>query len=288
MRPQLDFINLFKHFALLCIILYVSAAAFSPITSALSIGNHDYSLRYTGVAPAESSSVSVTGLHKRETGVSYPAYTKITVEGSVFAVLMILTGLVICFFGHRLLKVTLFFAGFYLGSLIGYSILNNVNNSLPLWGQLLIIIAFGLVFALLASFLFKLGLALLGALFGISIALFINSWRSGGLIKSDWGIILFLCLMAIAGAILILYLQYPLIILATAVLGAFLTMMGIDFFARTGYVQNMGVIFSGSNQLVYFDSDVAAMLGVQVALTVIGLVFQYVQRYHRGKGAEKY
>ena len=102
------------------------------------------------------------------------------------------------------------------------------NDALLLWGSL----AIGLVGGLISVFLYRVGLTLLGLLAGFTLAVWILSLKSGGLITNETGRAIFIGCLALVVAILIHFFEKVIIILASSMGGSYSIIYGIDTFAQ--------------------------------------------------------
>jgi hypothetical protein len=126
---------------------------------------------------------------------------------------LLVAGVVVCFFGYRLLRLTLGLAGFGVGLALGLMI----AGLIPHVSQVLTIvvgIVCGILAALAASLLYKLGVFLLGAgagalLAGVVIAA--TGWHYPVLIR---------IVAAIIGGILTLLIERPLVSILSSFAGA--------------------------------------------------------------------
>jgi hypothetical protein len=134
----------------------------------------------------------------------------------------------------------------------------------------------GLVGGFLATCLYKLGLALMGAAIGYIVALLILSLKNGSLIESSTGRTIFIIVFAIVGALLMLVIQRHLVIIGTSLSGSYLMLAGIDVFVKTGFADNVQ-ISSAAKQLVTSDtsSAVYGMIVSMFVIAIIGIVVQY-------------
>ena len=212
----------------------------------------------------------------------------LTGERIVTGVLLIGFGIVMLFFGYKLLKPILFLSGFYLFWIIGYAILTKCEPSggysnreaVLIFGSL----AFGLLGGLLGFFIFRLGLFFVGAFGGLSLSLFILSLKSGGLIQDPTGRSIFIAVLAIGGGIIIQFFVKPIVIICTSFDGAYSIVYGIDIFARTGFNQAATNWFEGKQGLSLNEFTVSwktiTLLVTVLVLFIIGLVVQF--RMNRG------
>ncbi|KAL2917735.1 hypothetical protein HK105_202608 [Polyrhizophydium stewartii] len=202
---------------------------------------------------------------------------------AVPAVLAILLGGFMLVSGFRLFRPTLFVAGFAFTALVGFVILTRAEptagyanrDTVLLLGSL----AFGIAGGFLALLFWQFGVSCLGAMAGVAVALFVLSWKSNGAIESETGRAIFIAVCALIGAVVIHFVERPAIIVSTSVLGAYLVIMGIDFFAKTGVVAAIRQFLSGTNR---FDTSVFStsngtfgMLCTMVVLAVIGIIVQF-------------
>ncbi|KAJ3186480.1 hypothetical protein HDU85_007299 [Gaertneriomyces sp. JEL0708] len=216
-------------------------------------------------------------------GAAASAKAAITAHTGILGVITIIAGLILLFMGHRLFYPTLFLGGFYLFGSIGYAILVNVE---PAGGYgsnrdtilLVASLAFGIVGGIISVCLVKFGLACIGAAGGVALGLFILSFKDGGLFGGI-GKTIFLIVMGIIGAIAILWLVKPVVIVGTSILGAYSIMFGVDVFTRQGFHDATRRFFSSSNKPnfdVYTrDKEVLMQLISVAILAVIGIVVQW-------------
>ena len=138
---------------------------------------------------------------------------------TVSPVLLLIAGFIICFFGYRLLRLTLGLAGFGVGLALGLLI----AGLIPGTSQVLTIIlgiVFGVLGAILAAALYKFGVFLLGAGAGALIAGVVvaaTGWHYPMIAR---------VIGAIAGGSLTLILERPLISILSALAGAWGIVLG--------------------------------------------------------------
>lgn len=127
-------------------------------------------------------------------------------------------GLLICFFGYRLLRFTLVVIGLALGAYLGSFISMTLSITGPV--TLIVIVVLAIVCALLMSLLFKLGIFLLGAASTVLLC--------RALLPATGGYyLLIIGLAAILGGILALLIQRPVLSLLTAFIGSYSAITGI-------------------------------------------------------------
>jgi len=133
--------------------------------------------------------------------------------------LLLIAGFVVCFFGYRLLRFTLGLAGFCVGLALGLAVAGLITGISQVI-TIVIGIVCGILGALLASLLYKVGVFMLGAgagalLAGIIVAA--TGWHYPMIAR---------VLAAIAGGILTLVLERPLVSILSAFAGAWGIVLG--------------------------------------------------------------
>ncbi|KAJ1567773.1 hypothetical protein HK405_004801 [Cladochytrium tenue] len=233
--------------------------------------------------PLDAASAAVSD----STTVSVAGYSVTAPEGVVGAV-GILLGLFLVFFGFRLYKPTLFAAGFVFGAAVGYVILSRAEaNAYPSRDVVLVVgsLACGLLLGCLTLCFHSFAVAMLGAAGGLFLALWILTWHAGGVISTDYGRIILMVVLAIAGALLAFYLERWAVIVLTSFIGSYITVLGIDCFAQTGFTQAAVNFLTGNNKLDFADFDVngkvITLAIVVVVLTLIGIFVQH--RWNRDR-----
>ncbi len=139
---------------------------------------------------------------------------------TVSPVLLLAAGFIICFFGYRLLRLTLGLAGFGVGLAGGVLIAGLIPGASQLLTVILGIV-FGILGAILATALYKFGVFLLGAGAGALIA---------GVVVTATGWpypMIARVIAAIVGGILTLILERPLISILSALSGAWGMALGV-------------------------------------------------------------
>ncbi|KAI8802160.1 hypothetical protein BJ742DRAFT_834156 [Cladochytrium replicatum] len=216
---------------------------------------------------------------------------------SIVAIVLIVFGVLMAFAGFALFKIILFIAGFYSFSLLTVFILDLVaanlqgeqltnfnNNAAIIFGVCVLIM--GIVGGALFLCLWRLGLFFIGALLGYTISAFILAVTGSSFISSDVWRYVFIGAFSLVFAIAILFVEKPLLIISTAISGAFALTMGIDVFVRTGFVaavtgvansvknSGAGAIENGVKGI--FGGSTLVMAIVFVAVAVLGIVVQFV------------
>jgi hypothetical protein len=127
-------------------------------------------------------------------------------------ILLLVAGFVVCFFGYRLLRFTLGLAGFCVGLALGLSVAGLIPDISQVF-TIIIGIVGGMLGAVIAALLYKVGVFLLGAGTGALVASII-------LTSTGWSHPLLVRLIAaIAGGILTLVLERTLVSILSALAG---------------------------------------------------------------------
>ncbi|KAG0331555.1 hypothetical protein BG000_010777 [Podila horticola] len=212
----------------------------------------------------------------------------LTWQRIVAGFILLFIGFVLTFRGYRHYRFTMFLAGFIAGCVIVYSILTNVEPSQG-WSHRQIIYVFssigaGLILGSICWLLHRYTVWVLGALAGLVLALYILAWRNQGLIHSKGGRIGLLVGCSVVGLLIGLALGRRILIPATALIGAYITVVGIDLFARTGFSESIKKFFTTDDTVDYrLTTNLYIMLGVIGGLLLTGLVFQSLAWNHRQK-----
>ncbi|KAG0263741.1 hypothetical protein BG011_008170 [Mortierella polycephala] len=212
----------------------------------------------------------------------------LTWQRIVAGFILLLIGIILTFRGYRYYRFTMFLAGFIAGCIILYSILTNVEPASG-WNYSEIIYLFACIGAglLLGAFCWlfnRFTTWVLGGLAGLVVALYILAWRSEGLIRKKGGRIGLLVGATALGMILGLFLGRRILIPASAILGAYLTITGIDLFARTGFTESIYRFFTTDATVDYrLTTNLYIMLGVIGGLILLGILFQMLAWRHRNR-----
>ncbi|KAK9763171.1 hypothetical protein K7432_010403 [Basidiobolus ranarum] len=212
-----------------------------------------------------------------------PGDYTITPQPSVIATIRIIVGFFFCFLGQRFFKLVLFFAGFVTVGFVAYIVCYKIappTTSSKATIYLVVSIISGIIGGLLFACLWKLGLIAIGGLGGFALSMLILSLKDGLLISNSTARYIFIAVFVIIGMMLILFFEKPLLILGTAITGSYSLVVGIDYFARTGFTQQLVDFLNGSGQVFYHTTGaVYGMIATLVVLFIIGSVVQF-KTYH--------
>lgn len=143
----------------------------------------------------------------------------VNVISTVSPVLLLIAGFVVCFFGYRLLRLTLGLAGFAVGLALGLTIAGLIPGTSQVLTIVLGIVC-GILGAVLATVLYKFGVFLLGAGAGtlvVGVIVAATGWHYPMVAR---------VLAALAGGILTLLLERPLVSILSAFAGAWGVVLG--------------------------------------------------------------
>ncbi|CAG8486346.1 6391_t:CDS:2 [Ambispora gerdemannii] len=229
-------------------------------------------------------------LEKRDTSAgqqNQENVRKITAHTVILGIILIIVGVIYCFFGRRFYRLTMFLLGFYVGSLITWVILTNAepNNGYGKAASVILLVvslAVGLIIGLITMCCADLAVWILGGLAGYTVALFILALADNGIIHSKAGRIIFILIFIIAGFLLMFFFKNIMIILSTAFIGAYSIILGLDMFVRTGFKESVRLFMDGNHDIVYNATwKVYLMLAALLALFILGSIFQW--SYHRDR-----
>lgn len=188
---------------------------------------------------------------------------------------VVLLGVLICFFGYRMVKFVLAVAGFILGASFVAGFGFTLTDGKEIVVILIAAVAGGLIVGALFLFLYSAGVFLIGAIFGILLF-------SGiiGFVNSNTSPILYI-LPALVGGILALLLQKFMIILITSFTGAWVSVMAVLYFIssdfspfRLEFIDRLG------------ENQTYRIVFSWLALGMLGFITQYIIFPKKGKNTE--
>ncbi|KAG0057376.1 hypothetical protein BGZ83_010835 [Gryganskiella cystojenkinii] len=204
----------------------------------------------------------------------------ISVQSGIAGAILIVLGLLLVFFGYRLFHVTMFLIGFYFFGNIAY--IGMANGGVTSQTLLLVIsIVVGILGGLLLICCSRLGVAVLGAVALYSLGLWILGWKSGGLITSHTGRAILLGVLAVVGFILGFVREREMVIVGSALVGAYSVIAGIDLFAQTGFIQEADSFINSKSSIdnradgVTLSWKEYALLAAFIVLALLGMAVQF-------------
>lgn len=204
---------------------------------------------------------------------------------SVSAALSIGAGLAVCFFGFRLMRPTMFLCGFLVGGFLcasaaGFVFDGKSYEDTAWWIALAV---GGLIVGSLVLTIYNTGIFIVGAAGGVLLAVTINTSVGYRIFPDDPNtalIVLAVALGLICG-LLAFKLEKPVIVVATSLVGAVLTISGIGYFAKnfpdvTDLQAQFGTQDAATGEWVYDMPSVWwAYLGGMLALFLLGMLVQF-------------
>lgn len=195
-------------------------------------------------------------------------YTEV---GRLSALPVIIAGLLICFWGYRILKLSLMITGFIAGAFGGWQLaLSLANHGAGI--ELVCALAGGVVGMVLCLWLYFLGIFLIGATAGAVVAAAISNGM-GRQVPS-----LVLLILPIGFGILALVAQKLMIVLSTAFSGAYLIMAGIWPFVMNNPNASRIWLYPAHDRAAGTLGYGALLLWVLLALLGIGSQFRATRK----------
>lgn len=202
-----------------------------------------------------------------------------------WGVLAIGLGSLFLFFGVRIFRTAVGLVGFAAFSVGAYVLIGQVYRSFVLpssnktdFARYGLSILAGILGGFVSVWLWKVALVSLGVLGGLGLALYTMSWKSNGLISNTTWRTVFITVLAAVGGITAIFLETPIIVLTTSVIGALSLSSGIDAFLDTGFnkaleqlIQNRGGKFSvgASSYGLLGSCGIAALVGMACQLYMV-------------------
>jgi hypothetical protein len=182
------------------------------------------------------------------------------------AILIVLSGAVACFAGYRLFRIVLAIYGFILGAMLASSMVGSSNTV----GMVVAALVGGLVGALIMTFAYFVGIALIGAGMG---ALFAHvAWDQARSVDPPAVAVIVFSIVGAVGAML---LQRYVIIIATSFSGAWTMMVG--GLAIAGAAAAARAAATGNVWILYPFAPVPGQRWVPIAWLALGLLGTGVQ-----------
>ncbi|CAE6480195.1 unnamed protein product [Rhizoctonia solani] len=225
------------------------------LSSVQTLSSVATTVRVSYTLTPSSTSASTTSAAASATSTPFPHLdTRVDPTFGVLGALLILTGLPTAFWGHKNRWSSFFLIGWYTLALttivliLKFGVLDAINPpSKAVRGMFLLASAVaGVVGGGLGIFFWKHTKYFIGAWGGFALALWIQCFREGGLIRQIAYRWIFYVGCAVVGFILctIPKIHYNILLISTAVVGASATILGVDCFSTAGlkefYVWNLG------------------------------------------------
>ncbi|KAL4459327.1 hypothetical protein ABPG74_017940 [Tetrahymena malaccensis] len=204
--------------------------------------------------------------------------------GTIF---LIVVGFFLCFFGLKLIKLTLFLTGFTLGFLLSFflfdAFLKSDSSTGLNWTAIIVSVLVGIVGAIIAFKIERFGIFCLGALAGTFLAFIIfNTFHFASSNKFVLWIEVGLC--SIIFGCLCVYIKSYILILASSLVGAYMIVRGISLYPG-GFPNELTVSQQIKNGDWSFPWYYYLYLSAIIVLKVCGGIFQY--RRYKNKGQRR-
>ncbi|ORZ06017.1 hypothetical protein BCR42DRAFT_174852 [Absidia repens] len=203
-------------------------------------------------------------------------------------------GIYFMVFGFHFFRPTLALTGFVFFAVMTWI---GLTNNEPYFGYphtdiiyTCVSAGLGIIGAGMGMFFFSISIYLVGGLGGFYVAVWILAWRSCLIITVKVAQICFIVGIGMVGAALVYLLETYILIAATAFIGAYLFLFGLDFFAHTGMLNAWLLIFDDNPY--HFNSyiiqqPVVVMLSFVIIFFLVSVVWQFfwnVKRHRRSFG----
>jgi hypothetical protein len=193
----------------------------------------------------------------------------------ILPVLLIIFGLLNCFFGYRLFKAMLALWGLLLGAVVGAIVAGNVTEGQTLWLVVGALVG-GIAGAVLLRSLYVVGVFVVGGLAGWMLANGVGSLLS---IEMP---LLVLIIVAVVGGVAALILQRVAIVLATAIAGGWAIVRGLSMLLTDSepVTEGMGTMAVAEPQA---GLPILIVLGILGIFVIVGAVIQLRTTDEEGK-----
>ncbi|MBN2546052.1 MAG: DUF4203 domain-containing protein [Spirochaetes bacterium] len=142
--------------------------------------------------------------------------------GFITGLILIMSGILLAFWGYRLKKIALLLLGFLIGALIGFY-LGNIIDPKSAMLAILLALVLGIVTSLFVNFLYKASIIIIGVMLGFSMGLFIST-----IINVNTSITFVIAVVsAVIGGFLSIKIEKIMFIVITAYYGYLLFRFGI-------------------------------------------------------------
>ncbi len=180
-------------------------------------------------------------------------------------IVLLLTGVLSCFAGHRLFRIVLGLYGFVIGAMVASSIVGVTNTT----GMLVAALVGGLIGSVVMAFAWFVGVSLVGAGIGVLAAHLV--W---GQIGTGDPPALAILAVAVAGAVGALFVQKYVIVAGTAFIGAWtIVVWAANQFPARGVTRGS----SDTEVWILYPTSAPASRWIPVAWLALGLVGTAVQ-----------
>ncbi|KAJ3130449.1 hypothetical protein HK098_000014 [Nowakowskiella sp. JEL0407] len=271
--------NLLKSYVCIALVLVLFSVDCEGQTTTVTISIPVLS-NYTLATPAPVNPTPVNGNEPVNSQEVIKAHRNITLPGGIGGLILVGSGFYLCFFGQKHVLPTMFFAGFYFWGLITYMILNAISDRVSGYGSnvewiyLVAMFVIGMIGAFFMRGFVLVGCLALGALLGFFGSNLVFVTGLGAVIQQPAHITVVVMCMLISCGFMFFYENITLVI-ATALTGAYAIMLGLDTFARTGFLEVSHLAFQAMTPPVErIPGPSWGMMASVVVLAVLGWAMQ--------------
>lgn len=215
-----------------------------------------------------------------------------TFSNGFWAILAIGLGSLFLLFGVKIFRMVVGIAGFGAFGFGAYILTGQVYGALGIVPQsrdllrLGISLGAGVLGGFISVWLWKVALVSLGVLGGLGLSIYLLSWKSNGLIAASSYRTAFISLFGLAGAIASMFLETPIIIISTAIIGAISVFSGIDIFGKTGFNDAIYTLVKNRGEYTLNGKSYGMLASCGAAAALGGLV-QFFLMSGKKKGGKK-
>ncbi len=173
-----------------------------------------------------------------------------------------ITGLLICFFGYKILKVVITTIGFVAGACAAGSLAHELSDGNVLVTVLSSFIG-GFICSALAHGFYYIGIFSLGAFVGFSFGMMFTSE------------VVFLAIAAIAAGVVTLLMQKFMLVIATAGAGAWTAVLSFYLLSHNSGLERR---FFYPEEICYWYSNNQMLLIATAVVALLGMIFQFNRR----------
>lgn len=202
-----------------------------------------------------------------------------TVPVGVLSAACVAAGLTLCFLGKRIFKLFLGITGFLGGTLLGVLVLGFLGfpPNVASWNRWAVVVLCGVALMAACLLAWRMAIYMAGGLGGLLASLILCYLLPNFVVIEWWSRLLIDLILVGVGVFLVMRYEDSVIAVTTAFMGALSTVLGVDFYCQTGFVNHLvemltskRITLSAMNPQQYY------MLIMLVALAVAGLVSQFL------------